>query len=469
MTASHRPPLPESTEFKSFQIKKIEIDGISRSDKKFIYNHFAALLNTSGSLASLTDSIGAKCNALSQLQIIKDCSVSFEDFDGKVKDFSTQSTPVAIKIRIKEKKFKISTGTEIKKDGDLSIGGSASVFNVFGRGEILSVESSLGSPSALTRSSFPISVVFTKPLEYTGKKMFSVELFQSASTTSNSLLPKQFSTAASCPYSYSAAGIAVKFRQTFDRVLHEARASVLHRNIYAVASEAAGSPLDHTGSSLKCSVVNSLTFSSLDDRFIPTRGIFAKIENEAAGLAGNFSFLKSIFAFKAFASTGRFLTWGISLRSGAILSSQSSQSLSWFDRFVVGGATSVRGLSTTAFGANVGGKFPLGGNVFVEGGASLTVPLRLPNVKAHAFANFGFVDTFSGVEECFRRFPARFEAGAKASVGFGIVAKAFDSVRIEANLAVPLHPLQACSSLKDAANIALREKALHFGFGVEFL
>lgn len=188
---------------------------------------------------------------------------------------------------------------------------------------------------------------------------------------------------------------------------HELGYNGFWRQVTGLAENASPNVRADAGDSVKSSIFHSWVNEKRDNPMLPSRGYYAKIFNEVAGvgpLKGDVSFLKSEIETQGAVpipipgikgDSGISFTTGF--RAGLLyplgIDSKSQPQLSRInDRFFLGGPTDVRGFRLCGLGPREGAD-ALGGDVYAAGSANLLFPL--PRVGAEkplrlqAFVNGG--------------------------------------------------------------------------------
>jgi len=211
------------------------------------------------------------------------------------------------------------------------------------------------------------------------------------------------------------------------------------------------------GQTLKSALSYTYLLDNRDDRFMATRGYYAKMFNEYAGLGGDASFYKGELE----GQISRPIVDGVSLSLAArtgILWGLSKPTL-FVDRFQLGGPTSVRAFRANSMGPRDGSD-SLGGDLHWSAGASIisNIPTK-PHwpVKTHAWVNAGRLDAIDKSQPLADNV-RRTLTNPSISAGVGLIYR-FDPVRVEVNFGVPL-----VASKSDGSR-----RGIQVGMGLEFL
>lgn len=211
------------------------------------------------------------------------------------------------------------------------------------------------------------------------------------------------------------------------------------------------------GTTSKSSISYAYTLDTRDDRISASRGVYAKLYQEVAGLGGDASFYKA----EAETQVSRSLLSGVSaslaLRSGLMFGI--SRPTLFSDRFQLGGPMSVRAFKPNGLGPR-DGQDSLGGDMYWSAGVSVVSNLPLkPDwpLKTHAWVNAGRLDNKDksrSVMESVKDMITR----PSISAGVGLIYR-FDPVRVEVNFGLPL-----VANKSDGLR-----RGIQVGIGLEFL
>ena len=269
---------------------------------------------------------------------------------------------------------------------------------------------------------------------------------------------------------------------------HELGYNGFWRQVTGLAENASPNVRADAGDSVKSSIFHSWVNEKRDNPMLPSRGYYAKIFNEVAGvgpLKGDVSFLKSEIETQGAVpipipgikgDSGISFTTGF--RAGLLyplgLDSKSQPQLSRInDRFFLGGPTDVRGFRLCGLGPREGAD-ALGGDVYAAGSANLLFPL--PRVGAEkplrlqAFVNGGRLLSLRTSE---KTSPATSEEVQNAMIStLGELQNGLPSVAAGLGI-VYAHPV-ARFELNFSLPLVLRKgeegrKGLQLGIGINFL
>ena len=360
-------------QMESVLVEKITVKNVKRTDPKFLDSFFNSLKECN-SLPMLQERLSSKIEMLTQLGFIRDCEVFI---------VTLPENKIELVLQLKERKFSLNTGTFVSpKSGGLSVGSSGTIFNMFGRGEQLRFESSIGSTGKA-----PLSIFFVKPLDLlNGGKNFNVDIFKRTHQLFG-----------------SSSGIELKYS-----VLNG-----MHQFGYGLVWK----------EGLLCSSLSyALEHSTQNSQFLPSSGHYLKGYLEFTGLlGGQCRFAKSsLLARYSFPLPLKETSICSTLKIGALLSLNSQIPL--MDKFASSqnGFGLVRGRTqqTTDYG-----------NFLIETGLSVYFPLSLQHansLKGYLFINGGQLT--SSIK--FTPFNWYY--------GVGIASNVFGNARMEINCAFPI-------------------------------
>ncbi|MES0808589.1 autotransporter assembly complex family protein [Roseibium sp. SCPC15] len=282
--------------------------------------------------------------------------------------------------------------------------------NLFGRGELLSVEGSIGriGTESLENQEYSARIAFEKPGVFGPLTSFSTSLgakqenpdaYKSRSITFDAYLNRQFS----------------------EQLKGRAGAEVF----YANEEDAFGND-DY----LLVGLPADLTFDNRDDKLNPSKGIFAVLFAEPAydTLNSNaMGFMKgTVSSYYALDEAKRFILAG-KVSAGSILA-PSVESVPASRRFIAGGGGSIRGYAYRNVGPRVDGEV-VGGRSLVE--LSGEVRIRM----TETIGVVGFVDAGNAYEDSIPDFSESLKVGVGAGLRY---FTPIGPLRIDA--AVPLDP-----------------------------
>lgn len=225
------------------------------------------------------------------------------------------------------------------------------------------------------------------------------------------------------------------------------------RRLFDVQSGASHVIRDQAGKSIKSSIIHTWNLSTRDSPVFPTRGQLVKISNELAGIGGDARFFKSEMTLQNNWSKSIF-TLTKTLKLGYALPLGEAAAVPFFDRFQMGGPTSIRGFPVNSLGPR---QFSdsLGGTSSIETGLQLSFPIMKSAAnfaRAHLFINAGLLTDKAP--------PFRgWGLNSNVSLGGGLMFKMAESARLELNFSVPILAQKGVES----------SRGLQVGIGMEFL
>jgi outer membrane protein insertion porin family len=242
---------------------------------------------------------------------------------------------------------------------------------------------------------------------------------------------------------------------------HEMKFLTEFRRLFNVQSGASHTIRNESGAQTKSSIIHSWTLSTRDSPVFPTLGHMIKVTNELAGLSGDAQFFKTELNLQHNWTRGLF-TLTKSFNIGHSIPIGNDCRVPYFDRFQMGGPTSIRGFSPNSLGPR---QFSdaLGGTSIIESGIQLSFPViksAANFARAHIFFNAGLLGNFTS-----RLMSTNFKQSLlsdmhpNVSVGGGLMFKMAESARLELNFAVPLVSQEGITP----------SKGIQIGIGMEFL
>ena len=247
---------------------------------------------------------------------------------------------------------------------------------------------------------------------------------------------------------------------------HELKYLAEIRRLFDVKSGASHVIRDQAGKSIKSSLIHSWNWCTRDSAVFPTRGNLVKISNEMAGLGGaEAKFFKSELTLQNNFTRGIF-TLTKTFKIGYALPFDKTCPVPFFDRFQMGGPTSLRGFSVNSLGPR---QFTdsLGGTCLIESGLQCSFPIiksAANFARAHLFVNAGLL---SDQNICKTASESIKEGSTNpwkvmnpnVSVGGGLMFKMAESARLELNFSVPVL----------TQNGVVPNRGVQVGIGMEFL
>jgi outer membrane protein insertion porin family len=248
---------------------------------------------------------------------------------------------------------------------------------------------------------------------------------------------------------------------------HEFKYLAEIRRLFDVKSGASHVIRDQAGKSFKSSLIHSWNWCTRDSPVFPTRGNLVKISNEMAGFGGGESkFFKSELTLQNNFTRGIFTLTETFKMGYALPFDKRSCPVPLFDRFQMGGPTSLRGFSTNSLGPR---QFTdsLGGTFLIESGLQCSFPIiksAANFARAHLFLNAGLLSDQSLCSTLSKSIKESSllpwnGMNPNISVGGGLMFKMAESARLELNFSVPLL----------TQNGIIPNRGVQVGIGMEFL
>ncbi|KAG6862327.1 hypothetical protein C0995_016025 [Termitomyces sp. Mi166 len=425
-----------------FRISSVKVDGAKTTRSSFLGSLINPLLLSSNDSPSNLDTVLHTSRKISHLLQRTDIFHSIETVIERPRDASLSTSDVDVVFKVREKgRFFLNTSTELgNNEGNAAATGR--VRNVFGGAEVFEASVSFGTK---TRRSF--RATFTTPLTPSLGTYGELTAFG---------LERDNSSFASCTEGLR--GIKATVRSgTLPSGVHEIAYEAVLRHIGSLTPTASIGIREAAGQTLKSALSHSFVIDSRNDHLMPTKGYYAKVFNEFAGLGGDASFCKC----EVDGQISRPMIDGISLSLAArtgILYGINKPTL-FSDRFQLGGPLSIRAFRANSMGPRDGSD-SLGGDLHWSLGASVisNLPIK-PHwpLKTHVWLNAGRLDAIDQSQPLLDRLRATF-TNPSVSVGIGIIYR-FDPVRVEVNFGMPL-----ITSKSDRSR-----RGLQVGMGLEFL
>lgn len=245
---------------------------------------------------------------------------------------------------------------------------------------------------------------------------------------------------------------------------HEFKYLAEFRRLFDVKSGASHIIRDQAGKSFKSSLVHNWNWCTRDSPVFPTKGNLVKISNEMAGF-GDAKFFKSELTLQNNFTRGIF-TLTKTFKMGYALPFDKSCPVPLFDRFQMGGPTSLRGFSVNSLGPR---QFTdsLGGTCLIESGLQCSFPIirsAANFARAHLFINAGLLSDQSLCTTISRSIKERSllpwnVMNPNVSIGGGLMFKMAESARLELNFSVPVFTQIGI----------IPNRGVQVGIGMEFL
>jgi len=249
-------------------------------------------------------------------------------------------------------------------------------------------------------------------------------------------------------------GITLRGSYALQEKLQHTVYYTIHQNtISNVPSNASIFIQEQAGTNSTSAVGQTLAYDQRDNKQNPTKGYFASITQEVAGLGGDDKYLKHEIKASYYYPLAPKWTMGV-LGSGGYIFGLNGQDIRIPNRFFVGG-DNLRGFRDAGIGPrDISTLDALGGNAYYTGTAELRFPLGLPEELGVSGALFSDVGDLWHTNDTG---PNVFDKNmVRVSGGFGILwSSPFGPIRID--LAEPI--------VKDKED---RPEIMRFSFGTRF-
>ncbi|KAI0367215.1 hypothetical protein BV20DRAFT_1037862 [Pilatotrama ljubarskyi] len=423
-------------------IASVRVRGAVRTRDSFLGSIIEPVLQAPDEKGATLESVLRKTKQIKSLLEETDLFNQVEAVIDRSRDLLAHPEDVDVVFLTREKgRMYLNTSTQVgNNEGGASA--TARIRNAFGGAETFEANVAFATK---TRMSFNASL--SAPLTPNLKTRGEVAVFGMERDNSS--------------FASSSEGVrglrAVVRNGALDRGAHEVGYEAVLRHISNLAPSASISMREAAGQSIKSSVFHSWTRDTRDDRLLGTRGSYAKLFQEFAGLGGDASFYKTEAHGQLARSLLPGLTVSFAARTGLLWNLGNKSYFS--DRFQLGGPVSVRMFRMNSMGPH-DGVDSLGGSLYWSTGVSLisNIP-RKPHwpVKTHLFLNAGRLDNVDRSRSFMDSVLASISKPS-ISAGVGLVYK-LDPIRVEVNFGVPL-----VASKSDGVR-----KGFQVGIGVDFL
>ena len=293
----------------------------------------------------------------------------FEDIKINTAKGSTDDSMI-LKIDVTEKSTgAITFGAGYSSQEDVFLTASINQNNLFGRGQVLSLQGQIGGRTNAYKLSFTEPWLFDIPLS-AGVDLYNWET--------------DYDT-----YDKASVGGGVRFGYPiFDYTRGYLRYNYDNAEISNISEFAAKSIKDLEGTNITSSVTATVTYDSKNSIFNPTEGSKHSISVEYAGLGGNIAFTKYLaetgWYFPLFKGTVGFLHG-----KGGYVEENSGGILPDYERFYLGGINSLRGYEWREVYVLDEDGNEIGGDKFVQFNVEYIIPL----LKDQGLMGLLFYDT----------------------------------------------------------------------------
>jgi len=242
--------------------------------------------------------------------------------------------------------------------------------NLFGRGQELFLRLRVGSRSQLANLGFTEPYLFDMPLSAGFDIFNSTRLFND--------------------FSRKAVGGDLRFSYPFTEFIRGFGTYKFERvKVFDIAAGASTALLEAEGTSTTSSVIFAGVRDSRDNVFEPTRGSRNSLSLETAGLGGDNRFYKLIGESAWFFPLPIF-DWVIGVRGEAgMVEGFGGKEVPIFERFFLGGPTTLRRLRTRSLSPRDATGARIGGDKELLFNAELLIPLVIPRFRAALFFDAG--------------------------------------------------------------------------------
>lgn len=384
----------------------------------------------------LTEALSKTSRHLNRLELFKDMRFIIDQAEG---DDST----IIVRVEVKEKAYQLRAGTEVQRN-EVCFGAGAILYNLFGRGEKLDINTASGTSTAA-----PLSINLQKPLNGDPDKVLNFSIFSTLQHYLDNNKFKNRLQGLSASYTFlNTAGANTE---------HNIKYSLDWRHIFGIADDASVTVRRNAGHSIKSSLSHTMSWCNRDCDVFPSSGVFAKLSSEVAGLGGSVSFLRNDLLLNSHIPLYKQITLNMGMRCGHV-APLLGQRLAIIDKYQMGGPLSVRGFVLNSIGPKDYND-SVGGNLSVEGSLGVSFPLSQSTaniVRGHIFTNAGILTNIDNPRSLIRTLK---QESINVSTGCGIQVKLGEMAKLEMNVAYPLRVQPG----------AIFHRGFQVGLGVEFL
>ncbi|KAL1941521.1 hypothetical protein VTO73DRAFT_6960 [Trametes versicolor] len=423
-------------------VASVRVRGAPRTRESFLASIIDPVLRAPDENGATLESVLRKTKEIKSLLEETDLFTQVEAVIDRSRDTLAHPEDVDVVFLAKERgRYFLNTSTQVgNNEGGASA--TARVRNAFGGAETFEANVAFATKTRMSFNS-SLSAPLTSNLKTRGElSVFGMERDNSSFASS----------------SEGVRGLRAVLRNgVFSHGAHEVGYEAVLRHISNLTPSASISMREAAGQSIKSSLFHSWTRDTRDDRLLGTRGSYAKLFQEFAGLGGDASFYKGEAHGQFARSLFPGLTVSFAARTGLLWNLGAKSYFS--DRFQLGGPVSVRMFRMNGMGPH-DGVDSLGGSLYWSTGVSLISDIpRKPHwpVKTHLFLNAGRLDNVDKSRPLMDNVIASITKPS-ISAGVGLVYK-LDPVRVELNFGVPI-----VASKSDGAR-----KGFQVGIGVDFL
>jgi len=187
-------------------------------------------------------------------------------------------------------------------------------------------------------------------------------------------------------------GGGFRFGWDWDEFLRQTvRYTISDDDIFKTQSDASPAIVAQKGSALSSLVSQQISYDRTDNRFTPTKGYYARLQNDVSGLGGDTHYLRSRLSAAYYHPIFEDVIASVSLEGGHIFGF-GGEKIRTTDNFMLGG-TSLRGFAASGVGPrDTLSSDALGGDQYFSGTVQMSFPLGLPEeykIRGRVFSDFG--------------------------------------------------------------------------------
>jgi outer membrane protein insertion porin family len=187
-------------------------------------------------------------------------------------------------------------------------------------------------------------------------------------------------------------GGGFRFGWDWDEFLRQTvRYTISDDDIFKTQSDASPAIVAQKGSALSSLVSQQISYDRTDNRFTPTKGYYARLQNDVSGLGGDTHYLRTRLSAAYYHPIFEDVIASVSAEGGYIFGF-GGEKIRATDNFFLGG-TSLRGFKAAGVGPrDTLSADALGGNQYFAGTVQMSFPLGLPEeykIRGRVFTDFG--------------------------------------------------------------------------------
>jgi len=213
-------------------------------------------------------------------------------------------------------------------------------------------------------------------------------------------------------------GGGFRFGWDWDEFLRQTvRYTISDDDIFKTQSDASAAIVAQKGSELSSLVSQQISYDRTDNRFNPTSGYYARLQNDVSGLGGDTHYLRTRLSAAYYHPIFEDVIASVSAEGGYIFGF-GGEKIRSTDNFFLGG-TSLRGFAAAGVGPrDTLSSDALGGDQYFSGTVQMSFPLGLPEeykIRGRVFSDFG---SLWGTDFTAPDVVDRFSMRASGGVGF---------------------------------------------------